>query len=156
MKALTARQQDALNKINSQDGSTRGIDRGMVAALIHKGYLISDGRGKAPQAAANESHVIYNPRNHNRIVHVRGRGAGVLKPARYASLAAARGALTRMARSGSRYHSDHADYRIASATEYATLDTTVKQVNLMTGQEYLEDANTPSYCSPSSEAYWSM
>lgn len=31
----------------------------------------------------------------------------------------------------------------------------VERVNLMSGQTYLEDSNTPGYMSPSSEAYWS-
>lgn len=32
----------------------------------------------------------------------------------------------------------------------------VKRVNLMSGQEYMEAEDTPNYCSPASEAYWSM
>ena len=28
--------------------------------------------------------------------------------------------------------------------------------NMMSGQEYIEAVGAPSYCSPSSEAYWSM
>ena len=32
----------------------------------------------------------------------------------------------------------------------------VTRTNLMTGQEYEEDVNTPNFCSPSSEAFWSM
>lgn len=34
--------------------------------------------------------------------------------------------------------------------------TKVKKINLMSGQEYEEDANTPACCSPASETYWSM
>jgi len=32
----------------------------------------------------------------------------------------------------------------------------VTRTNLMTGQEYQEDVNTPRFCSPSSESFWSM
>ena len=31
----------------------------------------------------------------------------------------------------------------------------VTRVNLMSGKEYGELSNTPNYCGPSSEAYWS-
>jgi hypothetical protein len=32
----------------------------------------------------------------------------------------------------------------------------VTRKNLMTGLEYEEDVNTPNFCSPSSESFWSM
>jgi len=32
----------------------------------------------------------------------------------------------------------------------------VERVNLMSGKKYMEDVNTPRFCSPASEAYWSM
>lgn len=32
----------------------------------------------------------------------------------------------------------------------------VTRTNLMTGQEYQEDVNTPRFCSPASESFWSM
>lgn len=32
----------------------------------------------------------------------------------------------------------------------------VERVNLMTGKKYMEPANTPNYCSPASESYWTM
>ena len=32
----------------------------------------------------------------------------------------------------------------------------VTRTNLMTGQEYQEDVNTPRSCSPSSELFWTM
>jgi hypothetical protein len=33
---------------------------------------------------------------------------------------------------------------------------TVTRKNLMSGVEFQEDVNTPYFCSPSSETYWSM
>ena len=35
-------------------------------------------------------------------------------------------------------------------------ETYVTRVNMMGGKEYQERYDTPRYCSPSSEAYWSM
>jgi hypothetical protein len=32
----------------------------------------------------------------------------------------------------------------------------VTRKNLMTGKEFQEDVNTPYFCSPSSESFWSM
>ena len=32
----------------------------------------------------------------------------------------------------------------------------VERTNLMTGKKFMEDINTPYFCSPSSESYWSM
>lgn len=32
----------------------------------------------------------------------------------------------------------------------------VERVNIMTGKKFQEDVNTPYFCSPSSETYWSM
>lgn len=40
-------------------------------------------------------------------------------------------------------------------TKYYTPKTVVRK-NLMTGQEFEEDVNTPNCCSPSSETFWSM
>lgn len=35
-------------------------------------------------------------------------------------------------------------------------ETYVTRRNIMSGQEFVERYDTPSYCSPSSEAYWCM
>jgi hypothetical protein len=32
----------------------------------------------------------------------------------------------------------------------------VEKTNMMSGKKYMEAENTPNYCSPASEAYWSM
>lgn len=39
---------------------------------------------------------------------------------------------------------------------YENIDQTVERVNLMSGKTFRESVNTPYYCSPSSESYWSM
>ena len=46
---------------------------------------------------------------------------------------------------------------IAESMDYINnIQQKVERVNLMTGQKYMEDVNTPRCCSPASEAYWSM
>lgn len=35
-------------------------------------------------------------------------------------------------------------------------ETMVEKTNLLSGQPYMERYDTPHYCSPSSETYWSM
>lgn len=52
-KALTARQQQALDKIYSQSGSFAGIGSGMIAALARKGAL--DGVQVEQQTAARKT-----------------------------------------------------------------------------------------------------
>ena len=39
---------------------------------------------------------------------------------------------------------------------YARVEKMVERTNMMTGEKYMESVNTPNYCSPSSESYWSM
>ena len=39
---------------------------------------------------------------------------------------------------------------------YEIHETMVKRTNMMGGGEYWERFDTPNYCSPSSESYWSM
>lgn len=38
---------------------------------------------------------------------------------------------------------------------YANKEQFVERTNLMTGKTFMESVNTPYYCSPSSETYWS-
>ena len=39
---------------------------------------------------------------------------------------------------------------------YTVHETMVTRKNMITGKEYQERYDTPHYCSPSSETYWSM
>jgi hypothetical protein len=49
------------------------------------------------------------------------------------------------------------NYAIAEAEYYAKhIERTVTRKNMMTGVEYTESINTPSYMSPACESYWSM
>ena len=66
---------------------------------------------------------------------------------------AAKAHLTRMGKMGYNEY----DYEVVPQWWYDTnVSKTVTKVNLMTGQEYQEDVNTPLCCSPASETYWSM
>ena len=48
-------------------------------------------------------------------------------------------------------------YDIAPTEEYhKNIEKMVERTNLMSGMKYMESVNTPNYCSPASEAYWSM
>jgi nitrate reductase cytochrome c-type subunit len=51
----------------------------------------------------------------------------------------------------------HARKRDAKAeAAYLAANTYVERTNLMTGEKFMESVDTPYYCSPSSETYWSM
>ncbi len=72
----------------------------------------------------------------------------------YATEGAAKAAKTRMEK-GKRW--DGKQLEVAEITVYKTLiEKMVERTNLMSGKKYMESVNTPNYCSPSSEAYWSM
>lgn len=72
----------------------------------------------------------------------------------YATEAAAKAAITRFAKKGI---CNKDEVAIAEGNYYsANIEAKVKQINMMSGKEYYESVNTPSYCSPSSETYWSM
>jgi len=77
------------------------------------------------------------------------------KTASYKTMSAAKAALTRMSKD--RCIDVLFDYGIAEAGYYyAKIEKQVTKVNMMSGKEYKESVNTPHYCSPSSETYWSM
>jgi hypothetical protein len=47
-------------------------------------------------------------------------------------------------------------YRASQGYRYEIHDTFVTKTNLMGGKEFTERYDTPHFCSPSSESYWSM
>ena len=47
-------------------------------------------------------------------------------------------------------------WRASAGFRYEIHQTMVKRTNMMGGAEYEERFDTPNYCSPSSESYWSM
>lgn len=80
----------------------------------------------------------------------------------YATEAAAKAARTRMLKKPKKINGEVVNYKpedlaVAEIGHYrSNIEKMVKKVNMMSGQEYYESVNTPNYCSPSSEAYWSM
>jgi hypothetical protein len=71
----------------------------------------------------------------------------------FKTMAAAKAHLTRMSKMGY----NETEYGVAAQDYYNRyFSKTVTKVNLMTGQEYNEDVNTPHCCSPASETYWSQ
>lgn len=80
----------------------------------------------------------------------------------YKTIGAAKAAITRMQNKipVSDLNTDRdpvLKYSIAEINHfYSNIEKTVERTNLMTGQTFRESVNTPYYCSPSSESYWSM
>jgi len=95
---------------------------------------------------------------------------GVARPdhrKEYKTLAAAEAALTRaeniwwqkIGKFGTEPKENDPRFRCAiAAKEYfhQNIEKQVKKTNAITGKEFMEPANRPYYCSPSSETYWSM
>lgn len=49
------------------------------------------------------------------------------------------------------------EYAVAEESYYNTnIVYIVERTNLLSGAKFKEPSNTPNYCSPSSESYWSM
>jgi hypothetical protein len=47
-------------------------------------------------------------------------------------------------------------WRASQGFRYEIHVTMVERTNMMGGGKYMERFDTPNYCSPSSESYWSM
>ena len=105
--------------------------------------------------------VIYDKAT-SKILEIRN--ANGRKTSRYYGFGAAKAALTRFHKKWLKENNflvsndgPMFDYNIAEIQFYSrNIERTVKRKNLMTGQEFEESINTPYYCSPSSETYWSM
>lgn len=79
----------------------------------------------------------------------------------YKSYAAALAAITRAGKKMGIWETDpnHPKFSYGVARKegfHANIEKQVVRTNLMTGKEYVESINTPSYMSPASETYWSM
>jgi hypothetical protein len=57
---------------------------------------------------------------------------------------------------GTVLHTFKRKYQANAHAFYLGQNTMVERTNMMTGKKFLEAENTPYYCSPSSESYWSM
>lgn len=70
------------------------------------------------------------------------------------SIAAAKSHMSRLVKSG-KYAAE--DIAFADADYFHDhIEQIVQRTNLMSGKPFFERINTPYYCSPSSETYWSM
>ena len=76
---------------------------------------------------------------------------GPMKTRAYKTFGAARATRTRLCNKAGW----SVDQLSIIATKYYTPKMIVR-TNLMTGIEFQEDVNTPNFCSPASESYWSM
>tara|TARA_B110000240_G_scaffold157271_1_gene174916 strand:+ start:130 stop:456 length:327 start_codon:yes stop_codon:yes gene_type:complete len=79
----------------------------------------------------------------------------------YKTMPAAKAGLTRIKKAENLLPTDpnYAEFRYAIAEAdmfHSKIEKQVKKKNMMNGKEFMESANTPYYCSPSSETYWSM
>lgn len=70
------------------------------------------------------------------------------------SLAAAKSHMTRLVNSG-KYTADQLSV-VESGYFHDWVEKIVERTNALTGAVFFERINTPYYCSPSSETYWSM
>ena len=70
------------------------------------------------------------------------------------SLAAAKSHMSRLVKSG-KFTADQ--LAVAESDYYHdNIEAIVQRTNIMSGKSFFERINTPYYCSPSSETYWSM
>ncbi len=119
-------------------------------------------------------HVIYNKET-GETLRARARSVGCYIN-NYKTESAAKAALTRLDKKGllgqkviisglgSNGQGEVIKHYVKDDFKVADVDTfrdefpikMVDRVNLMSGKNYLEYENTPNYCSPASEAYWSM
>ena len=73
---------------------------------------------------------------------------------KFASLAAAKAALTRTAKKDPKINRD--DFLVAEYDQFhSTIEKTEMVTNIMTGSQVPERVNTPWHCSVQSESYWS-
>ncbi|MBR19798.1 MAG: hypothetical protein CMA64_06595 [Euryarchaeota archaeon] len=79
----------------------------------------------------------------------------------YKTMSSAKAALTRICKASGLLPTDvnYPEFRLAICETqkfHRDIEKSVKKTNMMSGKEFVEKVNTPYYCSPSSETYWSM
>lgn len=98
------------------------------------------------------SFVVYNVKT-TKLLRMPSGGVGCYKET-YATVAAAKAALTRAVKKGKAQFNE---YGIAELGEFRNkIEKTETKRNLLTGEEFTQPVNTPRCCDPSSELYWSM
>ena len=102
---------------------------------------------------SKDTFVIYD-RKTSAILEVRL--ANGQRNSRYYGIGAARAALTRFSKKNDTTSAEWG-YAIAETDYYAkNIERMVEKTNMMNGKKFMESINTPYFCSPSSETYWSM
>ena len=102
---------------------------------------------------SKDTFVIYD-RKTSAILEMRK--ANGQRNSRYYGIGAARAALTRFTKKNDTSSAEWG-YAIAETEYYAkNIERMVEKTNMMNGKKFMESINTPYYCSPSSETYWSM
>lgn len=97
-------------------------------------------------------YVVYEKES-TRFLRLMGRSWGCYVED-YASEGAAKAALTRAVKKG--IVKDRDAYDISEKSYFhRNIEKSVEKTNLMSGKTFMEPVNTPYYCSPSSETYWS-
>ena len=89
---------------------------------------------------------------------------GVAKPDHmqtYKTMVAAKAGLTRICKASGLLPTDvnYPEFRFAISEVgkfHTDIEKSVTKKNMMNGKEFSEKVNTPHYCSPSSESFWSM
>ena len=106
---------------------------------------------------SKDTFVIYDMKT-SAILEIRK--ANGQRSSHYYGIGAARAALTRFSKKNAMAcpKSDPTPkYAIAEREYYAkNIERMVERTNMMNGKKFMESINTPYYCSPSSETYWSM
>ena len=106
---------------------------------------------------SKDTFVIYDMKT-SAILEIRK--ANGQRSSQYYGIGAARAALTRFSKKNAMAcpKSDPTPkYAIAEREYYGkNIERMVEKTNMMNGKKFMESVNTPYYCSPSSETYWSM
>ena len=95
---------------------------------------------------SKDTFVIYD-RKTSAILEIRK--ANGQRSSQYYGIGAARAALTRFSKKNAM-----ACPKSDPTPKYAIAER--ERTNMMNGKKFMESINTPYYCSPSSETYWSM
>ena len=106
---------------------------------------------------SKDTFVIYDMKT-SAILEIRK--ANGQRSSQYYGIGAARAALTRFCKKNNmpyEHSTPTPKYAIAEREYYAkNIERMVERTNMMSGKKFMESINTPYYCSPSSETYWSM
>ena len=73
-------------------------------------------------------------------------------PQAFVTEAAAKAAITRLVNKGA----DRDNLAYCRICEFGEIEQQVERTNLMSGKKFMEPINTPHFCSPAFESYWSM